>query len=110
MGADEQKGRGAGATYTFGDLIASGVLFISDGYRAKNEELGGGGYIFLRAGHVTDSHVDFTSVERFHSELSTKVASKLSMPGDVMVTTKGNSTGRVAYVTTDMPPFVYSPH
>lgn len=27
-----------------------------------------------------------------------------------MVTTKGNSTGRVAFVTRDMPEFVYSPH
>jgi len=34
----------------------------------------------------------------------------MSRPGDVIVTTKGNSTGRVAFVTKDLPPFVYSPH
>ena len=37
----------------FSKLISEGALEIGDGYRAKNEELGGGGFIFLRAGHVT---------------------------------------------------------
>ena len=97
-------------TYTFADLIEAEVLFVSDGYRAKNEELGGEGLIFLRAGHVTDSFIDFDGVERFHSELTPRVLHKVSATGDVIVTTKGNSTGRVSYVTKDMPPFVYSPH
>jgi type I restriction enzyme S subunit len=95
---------------SFGQLIADGALEIGDGYRAKNEELGGNGLIFLRAGHVTDTHIDFVGVERFHSELESRVRSKLSQAGDAVVTTKGNSTGRTAYVTASMPPFVYSPH
>jgi len=66
--------------------------------------------MFLRAGHVTDSHVDFTGIERFRSDRAEAVASKMAQPGDVVVTTKGNSTGRVTYVTPDMPQFVYSPH
>ena len=45
---------------TFAELIDEGVLEIGDGYRAKNEELGGSGPIFLRAGHVTDTHIDFS--------------------------------------------------
>lgn len=49
---------------TFAQLIAEGALEIGDGYRAKNDELGGVGLIFLRAGHVTDSHIDFEGVER----------------------------------------------
>ena len=95
---------------TFADLIEEGALEIGDGYRAKNEELGGDGPIFLRAGHVTDSHVDFSGVERFHTALEPRVRSKLSQPGDAVLTTKGNSTGRTTYVTPSMPPFVYSPH
>jgi len=95
---------------TFGELIDSGVLLVSDGYRAKNEELGGAGPIFLRAAHVTDSHIDLAGVERFWPELEGKVSSKLSRAGDVVVTTKGNSTGRVAFVAASLPPFVYSPH
>ncbi|WP_309670331.1 restriction endonuclease subunit S, partial [Gemmatimonas sp.] len=34
----------------------------------------------------------------------------MSVVGDTIVTTKGNSTGRTAFVTDRMPPFVYSPH
>ena len=95
---------------TFSGLINAGLLMISDGYRAKNEELGGDGYIFLRSGHVTDAHIDLSGVERFRKNLAGKVASKLSKTGDVIITTKGNSTGRVAYMTPDLPQVVYSPH
>ena len=95
---------------TFMQLIEDGTLQISDGYRAKNEELGGAGPIFLRAGHVSDQSVDFAGVERFHESLTNRVASKMSRVGDAVLTTKGNSTGRVAFVSDRMPPFVYSPH
>jgi type I restriction enzyme S subunit len=95
---------------TFAELIERGVLEIGDGYRAKNDELGGQGLIFLRAGHVTDTHIDFANVERFTILGAEKFGAKVACPGDVVVTTKGNSTGRVAFVTDAMPSFVYSPH
>lgn len=94
----------------FQTLIDAGVLEIGDGYRAKNEELGGDGYLFLRAGHVCDTHISFEGVERFRRELNDKLKIKLSKAGDTVITTKGNSTGRTAFVTDDMPTFVYSPH
>jgi len=97
-------------TAYFGDLIASGVLAIGDGYRAKNNELEGDGLPFLRAAHVRDTHIDFVGVERFPAEMGAKLAQKTSKSGDVVITTKGNSTGRVAFVTSKMPTFVYSPH
>ena len=37
---------------TFSELINEGVLEIGDGYRAKIDELGGDGPMFLRAGLV----------------------------------------------------------
>ncbi|MBY0311897.1 MAG: restriction endonuclease subunit S [Phycisphaerales bacterium] len=95
---------------TFQALIDAGLIEIGDGYRAKNNELGGTGPLFLRAGHVSDTHISFDGVERFHSHLADAVASKMSKPGDVVITTKGNSTGRTAFITPDLPPFVYSPH
>ena len=95
---------------SFGQLIVAGLLEIGDGYRAKNSELGGDGPIFLRAGHVRDTHIDLDGVDRFHRQLESAVASKMSAPGDVIVTTKGNSTGRVAFIDDRMPPVVYSPH
>ena len=95
---------------TFQQLLDEGLLEIGDGYRAQNNELGGNGPIFLRAGHVTDSHIDFDGVEHFHEHLVDKVRSKMSKVGDTIITTKGNSTGRTSFVTDRLPPFVYSPH
>lgn len=95
---------------TFGELIEQGVLEIGDGYRAKNDELGGSGLVFLRAGHVTDTHIDFDGVERFVTLDTKRFGPKIACAGDVVVTTKGNSTGRVAFITRHMPAFVYSPH
>jgi type I restriction enzyme S subunit len=95
---------------TFQQLLDEGMLEIGDGYRAQNNELGGTGPIFLRAGHVTDSHIDFAGVEHFHERLAEKVRSKMSKVGDTIITTKGNSTGRTSFVTDRLPPFVYSPH
>jgi type I restriction enzyme S subunit len=102
----------SGNTQTFQQLIDRGLLEIGDGYRAQNAELAmhGPGPIFLRAGHVTDTHIDFAGVERFVDAATPGLKSKMSRAGDAVITTKGNSTGRVAFVTADMPPFVYSPH
>jgi len=97
-------------TTTFAQLTQSGALSVTDGYRAKNSELGGTGLIFLRAGHVTDTYVDFAGVELFHDKLTPKLKDKTSRIGDVIVTTKGNSTGRTSFVDAKMPTFVYSPH
>ena len=97
-------------TATFQQLHDEGLLEIGDGYRAQNNELGGTSPIFLRAGHVTDSHIDFTGVEHFRDHLAVKVRSKMSKVGDTIITTKGNSTGRTSFVTDRLPPFVYSPH
>lgn len=94
----------------FQQLLDEGLLEIGDGYRAQNNELGGTGPIFLRAGHVTDSHIDFAGVENFHEHLADKVRPKMSKVGDTIITTKGNSTGRTSFVTDRLPPFVYSPH
>ena len=57
------------AEYSFTELIEVKGLEIGDGYRAKNSELGGDGPIFLRAGHVRDTHIDFEGVDRFQSHL-----------------------------------------
>lgn len=96
---------------TFAELIARGVLSVNDGYRAKNAELGGSGLPFLRQGLIhPDGAIDFAGAERFSSEASAKAADKTSRPHDVLVVTKGWSTGRVAYIQRDYPRVVYSPH
>ncbi len=95
---------------TFNDLIVDGVLEIGDGYRAKLEELGGDGPIFVRAGKLTERGFNWSDSERFNSELAPKLASKFGQPEDTVITTKGNSVGRTGYVPHRAPEFVYSPH
>jgi type I restriction enzyme S subunit len=97
-------------TTTLASLIEAKILEIGDGYRAKNDELGGDGLIFLRSGHVSDRGIDFSGVERFRCKDESKFRGKVAAPGDVIVTTKGWSTGRVSFVDAAMPRFVYSPH
>jgi type I restriction enzyme S subunit len=104
MASDRRK------TSVFHELIDAGLLEIGDGYRAKNSELAGTGPLFLRAGHLTDTHISFEGVERFRAELADRVKPKMAKVGDTVITTKGNSTGRTSYVTSRMPQFVYSPH
>lgn len=94
----------------FQELIDQGVLQIGDGYRAKHIELGFGGPIFLRAVHLQDSGFSFQGAQRFSKDLAQKVSSKVAKTGDVVITTKGNSTGRTGFVSSSMPTFVYSPH
>jgi type I restriction enzyme, S subunit len=97
-------------TRTFEELISHNVLEIGDGYRAKNSELGGNGPAFMRAGRLSARGWDWDGIERFHASLESKVATKMSCPGDTVITTKGNSTGRTGYVTPGTASFVYSPH
>lgn len=95
---------------TFAELVAQGLLEIGDGYRAKLEELGGSGPLFLRAGLLNEHGIDWAQAERFHAELAAKVKSKIGRPGDTIVTTKGNSVGRTGYIPSGVAQFVYSPH
>jgi type I restriction enzyme, S subunit len=95
---------------TFAELIERGDLEIGDGYRAKLDELGGDGPIFLRAGRMTRSGLEFEGAERFRRELLPQLRPKLGQAGDTIITTKGNSVGRAGFVTPGCPEFAYSPH
>jgi type I restriction enzyme, S subunit len=50
---------------SFSELVSSGELAIGDGYRAKNDELGGSGPIFLRAAYLQDDGFRFSQPDRF---------------------------------------------
>ena len=89
------------------DLITNGILFIGDGYRAKNEELSPWGLPFARAGNVNDGF-QFKNADCFPEENLDKVGNKVSMPGDVVFTSKG-TVGRFAFVRQETPRFIYSP-
>lgn len=94
-------------TYRTAELIDSGKLSIGDGYRAKNSELSDTGLPFARVGNIQNGF-QFESADRFSEDDLHKVGDKISRPGDVVFTSKG-TVGRFAFVTPEVPRFVYSP-
>jgi type I restriction enzyme S subunit len=95
-------------TYTTKDLIEQELLFIGDGYRAKNSELSILGVPFVRAGNINGSGFNFREADCFPIENLHNIGNKISASGDVVFTSKG-SVGRMAFCTDDTPRFVYSP-
>lgn len=94
--------------YKVSDLIASKVLVIGDGYRAKNSELSpNAGLPFARAGNINDGF-QFGDAEYLAPENLHKAGDKISRIGDVLFTSKG-TVGRIAFVAESTPKFVYSP-
>lgn len=96
-----------GVLLSIAQLISDGILFIGDGYRAKNEELADHGLPFARGANINNGFL-FDDVERVPSEKLQRIGNKVSKPGDVVFTSKG-TVGRFAYVTEDIERFVYSP-
>lgn len=95
---------------TFAELRERGVLEYGDGYRAKNEELGGNGPIFLRAAYLQDAGFVLNNPDRFKAISQSSYETKASRLGDVVITTKGNSTGRIGVIRDREAGAIYSPH
>jgi type I restriction enzyme, S subunit len=90
-------------------LIKDGILEVGDGYRAKNEELtNGAGVPFVRGAQVGADDINFRACDHFPGADLPKAREKVSLPGDVVLTTKG-TVGRSVLVRSDMPRFVFSP-
>ncbi len=94
-------------TYAIENLLADEILYIGDGYRAKNSELAQTGLPFARAGNI-DNGFQFQDADRFPIKDLPKVGGKISQAGDVVFTSKG-TVGRFALVKNDTERFVYSP-
>lgn len=90
------------------DLVARGSLLLNDGYRTRADELGRPGIPVLRVAEVQQGHLTPTFGDHVLERYRSKIAEKVSRPGDVVVTTKG-TVGRVARVAPDDAEFVYSP-
>jgi type I restriction enzyme S subunit len=94
----------------FDALVRSGLLEIGDGYRAKNAELGGNGPIFLRAAYLQDEGFILDNPDRFNERAPKTFGPKVAELDDVVITTKGNSTGRVGRIYQQQVGSIYSPH
>ena len=94
---------------TTADLIREGVLEIGDGYRAKNIEFApSGGLPFVRVGDVGVGGIRVDGIDELPVGERSRYEPKVSRPGDSLITMKG-TVGRVAFVTSGLRPFVYSP-
>ena len=96
------------AETTLGTLEAAGVLVINDGYRTKRAELAEDGVPILRVAEVHEGRITPTYADHVSEDHRRAFASKVSSPGDVVVTTKG-TVGRVVLMPEGVGPFVYSP-
>ncbi len=93
--------------YNASDLIARRILYIGDGYRAKNSEMGPTGLPFARAGNINGGFL-FEGADLLDESNIARSGDKVSLPGDIVFTSKG-TVGRFALVRPLTPTFVYSP-
>lgn len=92
---------------TVQSLIDRRLLVVGDGYRAKNSELAPSGLPFARAGNI-DAGFLFADAELLGWPAVERAGSKVSLPLDVVFTSKG-TVGRFAFVAPTTPRFAYSP-
>src|SRR3954465_3042013 len=90
------------------ELRARGILDFGDGYRTKRSEHGQPGFRILRVADVADGDVRTTGPDFVSAVHAQAIGSKLSQPGDVLLTTKG-TVGRVAIYPHNAEQVVYSP-
>lgn len=93
---------------TLGQLHSLGAVLFSDGYRTKRAEHGRPGFRILRVADVANGRITADGNDFVHSDYRTFIGSKLSQPGDVLLTTKG-TVGRVAIYPEHAEQVVYSP-
>ncbi len=90
------------------ELARTGALAFSDGYRTRTDQLGSPGLPILRVADMVDGHIEVPTGDSVLNEYLVGNEAKCSIPGDVVVSTKG-TVGRVVLISNDQPRFVYSP-
>lgn len=91
-----------------GDLVSDGVLFVGDGYRMRNVELGSSGIPFVRGGDINGGGIDHNTDDHIRLDCSDKVSRKLTMAWDSAFITKG-TVGRVGILRPEQPSVVFAP-
>lgn len=91
-----------------GELIISGALEMSDGYRTKRAEYAGSGFRIVRVADVSNGAVKLDGPDFVSESFAPYIGSKAGQPGDILLTTKG-TVGRVAVMPQTEERVVYSP-
>lgn len=93
---------------TIEELCVTGALVVGDGYRTKRSEHGEPGYRILRVADVGNGSIRLDGPDFVRKDFLSAIGSKLSEPGDVLLTTKG-TVGRVAIFPDVKERVAYSP-
>lgn len=91
-----------------GELVTRQVLGVDDGFRAKNDQLGREGPVFLRAGNLTGVGLSLEGADRVQPGIVDPASPKCARPWDTAFTSKG-TVGRFTLVTPETEACVYSP-
>jgi type I restriction enzyme, S subunit len=91
-----------------GELVNRGALWISDGYRVRNEELGSEGIPFVRGGDIGDGWINTDTEDHIRPEFIDRVRAKVTQPGDAAFITKG-TIGRAGRLRPEQSPVVFAP-
>ncbi|MEU8263978.1 restriction endonuclease subunit S [Micromonospora sp. NPDC048999] len=94
-------------TTTFFELISEHLIEIGAG-RPRTVNMNGHDLPILRVADVLDGRVEYTLQNHTPNKDVQGEGSKVSRPGDIVLTTKG-TVGRVALMPPDGPTFAYSP-
>ena len=73
---------------TIEELCVTGALVVGDGYRTKRSEHGEPGYRILRVADVGNGSIRLDGPDFVRKDFLSAIGSKLSEPGDVLLTTK----------------------
>ena len=106
-----QKGKreeGEWREIRLGDLVDSGALLISDGYRVRNDELGPEGIPFVRGGDIGDGWINTNTADHIRPEFTDRIQSKLTQPDDAAFIAKG-TVGRAGRLRPEQPSVVFAP-
>jgi len=68
------------------------------------------GPVFLRAAYLQDSGFSLEKPDRFRERANEKFGPNVACLGDVVITTKGNSTGRIGLIRKAEEGAIFSPH
>ncbi|GGR77839.1 type I restriction system specificity protein [Micromonospora fulviviridis] len=94
-------------TTTFSELVSERLIEIGAG-RPRTVNMNGQDLPILRVADVLDGRVEYGFQARMPNRDVQGQESKVSRPGDIVLTTKG-TVGRVALMPPDGPAFAYSP-
>lgn len=90
------------------DLVAQGLLSVTDGHRMRSDQLGDNGTPFIRGGDIQGGGIRTDDAPCILPTFGSLLRAKMSRPFDSVFISKG-TVGRAGLVREGQPPVVFSP-